>query len=304
LAEQNDPTAPAQESPAGLPATRRGQRAAAAATHSPAARTSPVRTSSARKSPVRRVAVIGVIAALVGTVSIPAFAAANSTPEAKTIQQLAADDAQSVVVASAADAREAGNGAALSRSSYSATTSDEIRKKKAEEAAAARAREAAKVAALNASSNSSSSRSYSKIDLNMVGPGTGSIRWPLATISHIGDGFHSRGGEHQGVDLLAPGGTPIFAATSGTVKVSSESYYGYGVAITIVTNIGGKSVETLYGHMRYGSRQVSSGQHVEVGQPIGRVGSTGRSTANHLHFEVALGGTKVDPLAWLRANAS
>jgi len=242
-----------------------------------------------RRSPGRRVAVVGVIAALVGSVAIPAFAAAQATPETRTLQQLANADAQSLVVASEHD----GETQKLDRSSYSATTEAEIEKKKAAEAAAARAKAAAQAASYTSQS----------IDLNITGPGTGEVRWPLAKIDHIGDGFMARGGEHQGVDLLTAGGTPIFAAADGTVAVSSEGYYGYGVAITINSVIGGKKVNTLYGHMRYGSRQVVAGQKVKAGQLIGLVGSTGRSTANHLHFEVAINGTKVDPLAWLKANA-
>jgi murein DD-endopeptidase MepM/ murein hydrolase activator NlpD len=55
--------------------------------------------------------------------------------------------------------------------------------------------------------------------------------------------------------------------------------------------------------MQTGSRQVAAGQTVTAGQLVGLVGSTGRSTANHLHFEVYLDGTAVDSLAWLEANA-
>ena len=62
-------------------------------------------------------------------------------------------------------------------------------------------------------------------------------------------------------------------------------------------------MNTLYGHMTYGSRQVSVGQSVEAGQLIGLVGSTGSSTACHLHFEVHINGSVVDPWAWLQANA-
>jgi murein DD-endopeptidase MepM/ murein hydrolase activator NlpD len=294
LAEENDSTELVpDESGRGVIPTRRGLRAASTRPQTPARpqtrrvarRPAP---AAKRKSPARRFAVVSVIVALVGTVSIPAFAAATSGPEPRTIQQAAFDDAQSLVVASHDQP------ATLSRSSYSATTSAEISKKEAQEAAAARARKAAAAAA---------AASYSSVRLNLTGPGTGAIRWPLAKVDHIGDGFGTRGGEHQGVDLLDAGGTPIFAATSGTVNVSSESYYGYGVAVTIDTVIGGQKVTTLYGHMRYGSRQVTSGQKVQVGQVIGLVGSTGRSTANHLHFEVMINGTHVDPLAWLRANA-
>ncbi|UUT35018.1 M23 family metallopeptidase [Microbacterium elymi] len=227
------------------------------------------------------------IAALVGTAAVPAFAAANSTPETRTIQQVAADDAQSVVVAS--DEQPAD----LSRSAIPRpppARSRRRRRRRPRPPVPAR-RPAAAAAAVSYSSV--------KVDLNMKGPGSGAIRWPLAKINHIGEGFGARGGEHQGVDLLTNGGTPIFAATSGTVNVSSEGYYGYGVAVTIDTVINGTKVTTLYGHMRYGSRQVVHGQKVSVGQVIGLVGSTGRSTANHLHFEVMLNGSHVDPLAWL-----
>jgi len=299
LAEQHDPTTAPDEDTA-LMRSRRSLRAAASASASVSRRagSSSVKTAAPAKkiaspakkhrSPGSRVAVLGVITALVGSVAIPAFAAAGqTTPEARTVQQQAAADAQSLVVASQHDTTE------LSRSSYSATTQAEIDKKKAQEAAAARAKAAARVASYSSQS----------IDLNLTGPGSGDIRWPLAKINKIGDGFRARGGEHDGVDLLTNGGTPIFAATSGTVNVSSEGYYGYGVAVTIETVIDGKKITTLYGHMRYGSRQVVSGQKVKVGQLIGLVGSTGQSTANHLHFEVWINGTKVDPLAWLRANA-
>jgi murein DD-endopeptidase MepM/ murein hydrolase activator NlpD len=67
--------------------------------------------------------------------------------------------------------------------------------------------------------------------------------------------------------------------------------------------IGGKSVATTYGHMTYGSRQVQAGETVAAGQLIGFVGSTGRSTANHLHFEVWVNGSLYEPYGWLAANA-
>jgi murein DD-endopeptidase MepM/ murein hydrolase activator NlpD len=204
-----------------------------------------------------------------------------------TIQQMALDDAQSFVAASDASASE------LSRESYSATTAEEIEKKKAAEAAAERARLAAKTAAVSTGV---------KVDLSMVAPGTGAVRWPLTSFTK-GEGFGTRGGAHMGVDMLAPGGTPIFAAAAGVVKVSQESYGGYGVAVVIEHVINGQRVGTLYGHMTYGSRQVVPGQTVEAGQVIGLVGSTGRSTANHLHFETYVNGSNVDPWAWLQANA-
>lgn len=237
--------------------------------------------------PLRSLVVLSMVGGMVATVAIPAFAGALPTEDAVTIQQIAVDDAQSFVAASDAVSTE------LSRESYSATTAEEIEKKKAEEAAAERAKQVARLA--------SSSSSSVPINIALVSPGTGEVRWPLLNFTKgrgLGDS-----GYHQGVDLLAAGGTPIYAAAAGVVKVSQESYGGYGVGISIDHVIGGQRVNTLYGHMTYGSRQVAVGQTVEAGQLIGLVGSTGSSTANHLHFEVHINGSVVDPWAWLQTNA-
>ena len=98
-------------------------------------------------------------------------------------------------------------------------------------------------------------------------------------------------------------GTPIFAAAGGVVRTSSESYYGYGVAVVIDSVVGGQRVTTLYGHMTNGTRAVQAGQTVQPGQFIGKVGNTGRSYGAHLHFEVKVNGSLVEPISWLRANA-
>ena len=97
---------------------------------------------------------------------------------------------------------------------------------------------------------------------------------------------------------------PIYAAAAGVVSVSQESYGGYGVAVTIDHVIGGQQVNTpLRSHdlrQPSGRRPASTSQ---AGQLIGLVGSTGSSTAYHLHFEVHINGGVVDPWAWLQANA-
>lgn len=263
-------------------------------------RTAPRRAAKSAAKPARSLATLAIVAGLVATVALPAYGAWKPTADAVTLQQVAADGAQSLVVASEAESAD------LGRASYSATTPEEIQKKKDEEAAAAAAAERARLAAIVASTPKSSpatgSGSKYSVDLNMVAPGSGAVRWPLGGFT-MGDGFMSRGGAHQGVDMLTGGGNPIFAAAAGVVRVSQESYGGYGVAVTIDHVINGQSVSTLYGHMIYGSRQVSAGQYVEAGQVIGLVGSTGRSTANHLHFETRIGGSLVDPISWLNANA-
>jgi murein DD-endopeptidase MepM/ murein hydrolase activator NlpD len=246
-------------------------------------------TAPAKRShrPVRSVVILTMVAGLIATVALPAYAAWQPENEAKTIQQISADDAQEFVVASEATS------ATLERDSYSATTAEEIEKKKAAEAAAERAR---------AITASSAVTTLSSIDLTMTAPGSGEVRWPTVNFTRgrgLGDS-----GYHQGADLLASCGTPIYAAAAGVVRVSQESFGGYGVAITIDHVIGGQRVSTLYGHMTYGSRVVQSGESVAAGQLIGLIGSTGSSTACHVHFEVHINESVVDPYAWLDTNAS
>lgn len=238
--------------------------------------------------PLRSIAIFGAVGALVTAIALPAFAASKPSDAAPaTLQQLAAEDAQSIVVASEATA------APLDMGTFSATTPEEIEKAKAEAAAAARAAAVA----------SSGGASLAGIDLSMVAPGSGEVRYPLAQGSFTSGEGPGSGRGHQGWDMLAPTGTPMFAAASGVVRVSSEGYYGYGVAIVIDHVIGGQSVSTLYGHMDYGSRLVSAGETVSAGQLIGVVGNTGNSYGSHLHFEVHIGDGIVDPASWLAANA-
>lgn len=257
---------------------------AAAVAKPAAARTSD--TTRARQT-VRSGVILTMVAGLIATVALPAYAAWQPEEEAVTLQQVSAEDAQEFVVASEATA------ATLERSSYSATTAEEIERKKAAEAAAERAR------ALAARSTTTT---LSSVDLSMTAPGSGEVRMPLSGFK-LGRGLGDSG-YHQGVDLLASCGTPLFAAAAGVVRVSQESFGGYGVAVTIDHVISGQRVSTLYGHMTYGSRVVQSGQTVEAGQLIGVVGSTGSSTACHLHFEVHINQSVVDPWAWLQSNAS
>lgn len=303
MAEHTDPAADLPE----VPATGQTRKSARTAVSRPSGRPqrTPVVTSSAvarpapapRSSssfrrgtkPLRSAVILSMVAGLVATVAIPAYAATIPAADTMTLQEMSAPDNQSLVVASDATAET------LDRSSYSATTAEEIQKKKDQEAAAAAAAERARQLAASANV------AVSSVDLNMTAPGSGEVRWPLSSYV-LGRGLWDSG-YHQGVDLLAPGGQPIFAAAAGVVSVSSESFGGYGVGIVIEHVINGQKVSTTYGHMTYGSRQVQAGQTVAAGQLIGLVGSTGSSTANHLHFEVHINGSVVDPYAWLQQNA-
>jgi murein DD-endopeptidase MepM/ murein hydrolase activator NlpD len=111
------------------------------------------------------------------------------------------------------------------------------------------------------------------------------------------DPFKGRRKFHNGVDLRAAYGTEVGAAGAGTVTHAGERG-AYGMLVTIQHDNG---LETRYAHLS--SATVAVGDRVEAGQGIGRVGSTGRSTAPHLHFEVLLDGQRVDP-AQLVARAN
>ena len=102
---------------------------------------------------------------------------------------------------------------------------------------------------------------------------------------------------HSGIDFGASCGTPIKAAATGTVfqVVPEASSGGYG-NMTIIKH--GGNIATLYGHQS--SIVVSPGQTVLIGQTIGYVGSTGKSTGCHLHWEVRVNGTPVNPAAYCR----
>jgi murein DD-endopeptidase MepM/ murein hydrolase activator NlpD len=96
---------------------------------------------------------------------------------------------------------------------------------------------------------------------------------------------------HYGMDFTAPTGTEIYATGDGVIELTESSMRGYGNEIVINHGYGYK---TLYGHMS--GFNVKQGQHVRRGDVIGYVGSTGLSTAPHLHYEVMLNGEKVNPV--------
>lgn len=96
---------------------------------------------------------------------------------------------------------------------------------------------------------------------------------------------------HAGVDFAAPRGTPILAAGSGTVERANR-YGGYGNYIRIRHTDGYK---TAYAHLSKFARGVRKGKYVKQDQIIGYVGTTGRSTGPHLHYEVHLHGKKINP---------
>ncbi len=99
---------------------------------------------------------------------------------------------------------------------------------------------------------------------------------------------------HKGIDIGAPNGTPIIATADGVVR-SAEMANGYGREVIIDH---GHGVATLFGHMS--GFAVMSGQSVRRGQVIGYVGHSGRTTGAHLHYEVRIGNTPINPHKFLR----
>lgn len=121
----------------------------------------------------------------------------------------------------------------------------------------------------------------------------GALIWPARGTLTSRFGWRYRR-HHEGIDLAAPRGTPIYAARDGVVDYSGWKG-GYG-KVVFVRHGGG--VVTVYGHAS--SLLVQPGQPVKKGQLIARVGCTGRCTGSHLHFEVRVGGRAVNPLSYLR----
>ncbi|GAA0468368.1 hypothetical protein GCM10009096_06570 [Parasphingorhabdus litoris] len=110
------------------------------------------------------------------------------------------------------------------------------------------------------------------------------------------DPFRGRRSRHKGVDMAGPVGTPIYATADGIVG-RSQWVRGYGNYIEINH---GNEIQTRYGHM---SRlNVKANARVKMGDLIGFMGSTGRSTGSHLHYEVRIAGEAVNPMPFMQSN--
>jgi murein DD-endopeptidase MepM/ murein hydrolase activator NlpD len=111
------------------------------------------------------------------------------------------------------------------------------------------------------------------------------------------DPFRGGAARHAGIDLAAPIGTPIYATADGIVSDAGYNNGGYGNLIKVDH---GRGIETRYGHLS--AILVSAGQRVARGQMIARMGSTGRSTGSHLHYEVRIDGRAVNPIPFMKSN--
>ena len=111
------------------------------------------------------------------------------------------------------------------------------------------------------------------------------------------DPFKGRRAQHNGIDLAGPIGTPIYATADGIVKRAGWNSGGYGNFIEIDH---GKGITTRYAHLS--KVQVRAGERVERGVQIGKMGSTGRSTGSHLHYEVRIDGRAVNPIPFMKST--
>jgi murein DD-endopeptidase MepM/ murein hydrolase activator NlpD len=111
------------------------------------------------------------------------------------------------------------------------------------------------------------------------------------------DPFQGRAAMHAGIDLSGPIGTPIYATADGVVTTAEYNNGGYGNLIKIDH---GKGIETRYGHLS--AMAVHPGKRVRRGELIGRMGSTGRSTGSHLHYEVRIDGRAVNPIPFMKST--
>lgn len=126
-------------------------------------------------------------------------------------------------------------------------------------------------------------------DLNRIASGFGYRIDPIYKSTHY----------HAGLDFTAPQGTPIYATADGVVKEAGFSTGGYGNHVVLNHGFG---YETVYGHMY--RVKVKAGQRVKRGEVIGWVGSTGKSTGPHCHYEVHRGGVPVDPVYYFYNDLS
>lgn len=137
-------------------------------------------------------------------------------------------------------------------------------------------------------------RRPSAVESSAIGSSASSLGWPLKDVKVTSNFGRRSKGFHEGIDLRAAPGTPVYAAEAGTVLYADKRIRGYGRMI-VISHPG--NVATVYAHNS--KTLVRKGQKVARGQKIAVSGSTGRATGPHLHFEVREGVTAVDPLRFL-----
>jgi murein DD-endopeptidase MepM/ murein hydrolase activator NlpD len=146
--------------------------------------------------------------------------------------------------------------------------------------------------------------SWKKLDQLQGGviaiPSDKPIKTDVAFTSGFGvrsDPFHAGAAMHPGIDLAGKIGTPIYATADGTVLRAGWNSGGYGNLIEIDH---GRGITTRFGHLS--AILIRAGDKITRGQLIGRMGSTGRSTGSHLHYEVRIDGRAVNPIPFMKST--
>jgi len=135
--------------------------------------------------------------------------------------------------------------------------------------------------------------------------------YPVGANAPVGSGFGPRDAAcgacstmHTGIDWNPGRGYPIIAIADGVVSKVVTSGSTLGVYVIIDHVINGQEISSVYGHMEQGSLTLQVGQDVRGGDQVGTVGSTGVTTAPHLHFELRINGGAINPAPWLAANGA
>ncbi|HSK56904.1 MAG TPA: M23 family metallopeptidase [Jiangellales bacterium] len=175
----------------------------------------------------------------------------------------------------------------------------------AEQAHHASTAEADRAAAAQRSTRSASTQTAAEaeelrasitVDTRLVRPATGEVS------SHFGSRRHPVTGgvkQHTGTDFQIGDGVAYAAAAGAVVSVDRDPAFGL-IVVVAHGSVDDVPVTTAYAHLA--QVDVERGQQVAAGQPVGRIGSTGLSTGPHLHFEIRLGDTAVDPAPWLAGS--
>ncbi len=125
---------------------------------------------------------------------------------------------------------------------------------------------------------------------------SGEFLWPVPSSRKVSSGYGRRWGRpHEGIDIPAKKGSHILAANDGVVVYSGSAFGGYG-KITVISHRYG--FFTVYAHAK--KNYTLEGQKVYRGQVIALVGSTGRSSGSHLHFEIRRDGRSMNPIGYLK----
>lgn len=139
---------------------------------------------------------------------------------------------------------------------------------------------------------------------------TGPVRWPFPGTVPISDGYGWRQAPcpgcstwHTAVDFAPGAGVPIYAVADGVVVGRDDGRGSWGNYVVLEHVIDGRTVRSSYAHMQRGTSPLAAGDTVAVGDYVGLVGATGQVTGAHLHLEIEVDGTAVDPFVWLTENA-